>query len=158
MIQKFSCILVAAIASISAMAQSMNVAPDKTIEWDVATETVDDSTARIVFSGKIVDGWHTYDTDSEMYPTSVEFSELSPQQDSGQCSGGRIGQRHTHPHSVGSEELGEYQQEWNQENQLSGEGEEDGFGRHADGLEEVGGDHLEPDKREHGQYDTESVA
>ena len=77
MIQKFSCILVAAIASISAMAQSMNVAPDKTIEWDVATETVDDSTARIVFSGKIVDGWHTYDTDSEMYPTSVEFSELS---------------------------------------------------------------------------------
>ena len=76
-IQKLSCILIAAIASANAMAQSMNTAPEKTIEWSTTTETIGENLSRIVFTGKIADGWHTYDTDSDMYPTAVEFSELN---------------------------------------------------------------------------------
>ncbi len=76
-IQKLFCILIAAIASANAMAQSMNTAPEKTIEWSTTTETIGENLSRIVFTGKIADGWHTYDTDSDMYPTAVEFSELN---------------------------------------------------------------------------------
>ena len=70
-------VIIAAIASLNAMAQSMNTAPEKTVEWNVTTENLGDSLSRIIFTGKIADGWHTYDTDSDMYPTAVEFSELN---------------------------------------------------------------------------------
>lgn len=73
---KFVCLMSAALISVSLSGQAMLTAPDKTIEWTVSQENIDGKTA-IVFTGKIAEGWHTYDTDSEMYPCAVEFSELT---------------------------------------------------------------------------------
>ena len=54
----------------------MTGAPDKTVDWSVAQKS-DNGKTSIVFTGKIAEGWHTYGVDSELYPTAVEFSELS---------------------------------------------------------------------------------
>ena len=72
---KLACLLTAALTSVSLYAQTMVSAPDKTIEWSISQENINGKTA-IVFTGKIAEGWHTYDTDSEMYPCAVEFSSL----------------------------------------------------------------------------------
>lgn len=56
--------------------QDMLTAPENTIDWTVAQEQAGDKVS-IIFTGKIIDGWHTYNTDTEEgYPTSVEFSGL----------------------------------------------------------------------------------
>lgn len=47
--------------------------PEATVSWTVQPEQVKDSLYRIVFTGTIVDGWHTYGLESEFYPTAVEF-------------------------------------------------------------------------------------
>lgn len=73
---KLACLLAATLVSVTLSGQAMLTAPDKTIEWTVTQENNDGKTS-IVFTGKIAEGWHTYDTDSEMYPCAVEFSELS---------------------------------------------------------------------------------
>ena len=51
--------------------------PQATVTWKVASEQVKDSLYKIVFTGKIADGWHTYGLESDLYPTGVEFSEAS---------------------------------------------------------------------------------
>ncbi len=53
------------------------VVPDSTIDWKISSEHVKGDVYKIVFSGKIADGWHTYDVKSELYPTAVEFEEPS---------------------------------------------------------------------------------
>ena len=73
---KLACLLATTLVSVTLSGQAMLTAPDKTIEWTVTQENNDGKTS-IVFTGKIAEGWHTYDTDSEMYPCAVEFSELS---------------------------------------------------------------------------------
>ena len=50
--------------------------PETTVSWTVKSEHVEDSLYRIVFTGKVADGWHTYGLESDLYPTAVEFGEL----------------------------------------------------------------------------------
>ena len=71
---KSLCIIAAIFIPFCLSGQGM-LAPEKTIDWTIAQER-GDSTVTLVFKGKIADGWHTYSVDSELYPTSVEFSEL----------------------------------------------------------------------------------
>ena len=73
-ILKLAFLLAAVFASADLSAQAVT-APEKTIEWTISQENHKGKTS-IVFTGKIAEGWHTYDTDSEMYPCAVEFSEL----------------------------------------------------------------------------------
>ncbi len=68
--------VIALLMSASAHGQAMLTAPEKTIEWTVTQEAKGENVS-IIFTGKIIDGWHTYGTVSENgYPTSVEFSGL----------------------------------------------------------------------------------
>ncbi len=50
-------------------------APEHTIEWEITHEKIDGKDA-VVFTGQIAEGWHTYDADSELYPFSVEFTDI----------------------------------------------------------------------------------
>ena len=49
--------------------------PENTVSWKVTSEQVKDSLYKIIFTGKVADGWHTYGLDSDLYPTAVEFGE-----------------------------------------------------------------------------------
>ena len=73
-ILKLAILLAAVFATADLSAQAVT-APEKTNEWTISQENHKGKTS-IVFTGKIAEGWHTYDTDSEMYPCAVEFSEL----------------------------------------------------------------------------------
>lgn len=70
-------ILVAVAAGIAANGQGIGTAPEETVTWKISSEQVKDSLFRITFSGRIAEGWHTYTVDSELYPTAVEFTEVS---------------------------------------------------------------------------------
>ena len=73
-----ACLLLGAAAAADLSGQGMLAAPEKTIEWTVSQEPADEEgIATLVFTGKIAEGWHTYDTHSELYATSVEFGELT---------------------------------------------------------------------------------
>lgn len=52
-------------------------APESTVTWKLSSEHLRDSLYKITFTGKIAEGWHTYNLDSELYPTAVEFGETS---------------------------------------------------------------------------------
>ena len=41
------------------------VMPENTVSWKVSAEHVNDSTYKVVFTGKIADGWHTYGIGSD---------------------------------------------------------------------------------------------
>ena len=51
--------------------------PENTVTWKVSSEQVEDSLYKVIFTGKIADGWHTYGLESDLYPTGVEFGEAS---------------------------------------------------------------------------------
>ena len=46
-----------------------------TVTWKVTGEHISADTCRILFTGKISEGWHTYGTGSSLYPTDVIFGE-----------------------------------------------------------------------------------
>ena len=71
---KLLCLLSTTLFSIGMSAQAV-MAPEKSIEWTVSQEKHKGKVS-IVFTGKIAEGWHTYDTDSEMYPCAVELTTL----------------------------------------------------------------------------------
>ena len=73
MIRRIFSILCAAVIALSVYGQGMSVAPDRTIEWTVSAERADNGNARLVFKGKILDGWHVYDLENKYNPTSVEI-------------------------------------------------------------------------------------
>ena len=50
---------------------------ESTVNWKVSSEQVKDSLYKVIFTGKIADGWHTYGLESDLYPTGVEFGEAS---------------------------------------------------------------------------------
>ncbi len=76
MLRKTATAIFAALISLSVFGQGMSVAPEKTIDWSVTTENTGSDTYRLVFTGKIVDGWHVYDLKNEYNPTGVEFTSL----------------------------------------------------------------------------------
>lgn len=49
------------------------VMPENTVNWKISSEHIEDNVYKVVFSGKIEKGWHTYDLKSNLYPTAVEF-------------------------------------------------------------------------------------
>lgn len=51
----------------------ISASPENTVSWKITQEHLENDLYRILFKGKIADGWHTYSIDSKMYPTSVEF-------------------------------------------------------------------------------------
>ena len=51
--------------------------PENTVTWKVSSEQVEDSLYKVIFTGKIAEGWHTYGLESDLYPTGVEFGEAS---------------------------------------------------------------------------------
>lgn len=61
------------ITGVACFAQGL--APEKTITWSSQSEDMGGGTYRIVLTGKIVDGWHTYDLGNEFSPTTVEFNQ-----------------------------------------------------------------------------------
>ena len=67
--------MVALCATVAVYGQGFGQQPLNTVTWTVTAGQTDDGTQRIVFTGKIADGWHTYDLKSELYPTAVEFDE-----------------------------------------------------------------------------------
>ena len=69
--------LAAICAAFAAYGQGFGQNPLETITWKVSSEHVEGNTYRIVFSGTIGEGWHTYTLDSELYPTDVIFDEPS---------------------------------------------------------------------------------
>ena len=69
--------LAAICAAFAAYGQGFGQDPLETITWKVSSEHVEGNTYRIVFSGTIGEGWHTYTLDSELYPTDVIFDEPS---------------------------------------------------------------------------------
>ena len=50
---------------------------ESTVNWKVSSEQVKDSLYKVIFTGKIADGWHTYGLESDLYSTGVEFGEAS---------------------------------------------------------------------------------
>ena len=67
--------MVALCATVAVYGQGFGQQPLNTVTWTVSAEKTGTGTQRIVFTGKIADGWHTYDLKSELYPTAVEFDE-----------------------------------------------------------------------------------
>lgn len=67
--------MVALCATVAVYGQGFGQQPLNTVTWTVSAEKTGTDTQRIVFTGKIADGWHTYDLKSELYPTAVEFDE-----------------------------------------------------------------------------------
>ena len=51
----------------------ISASPENTVSWKITQEHLENDLYRILFKGKIADGWHTYSIDSKMYPTAVEF-------------------------------------------------------------------------------------
>lgn len=74
-----------------------------------------------------------------------EYAELTPQQDPGDYGGKDVARRLTDPDSVQPEEVREDQQHGDEEYELAGKCQEDGFFRHSNAVEEAGCDHLETD-------------
>ena len=70
-------LLLAAFAASTVLYGQGFVMPENTVSWKVSAEPVNDSTYKVVFTGKIADGWHTYGIGSDLYPTAVEFGEPS---------------------------------------------------------------------------------
>ena len=73
LIHKTLMAMAAICAAIAAYGQGLGQAPLQTIDWTVSSEQVEGNTYRLVFSGEIEEGWHTYVLDSEWYPTDVIF-------------------------------------------------------------------------------------
>ena len=48
-------------------------AQSPTITWDSTVKNLGDSNYEVVFTGKILPGWHTYDLHSDVSSTLVEF-------------------------------------------------------------------------------------
>ena len=48
-------------------------AQSPTITWDSTVKDLGDSNYEVVFTGKILPGWHTYDLHSDVSSTLVEF-------------------------------------------------------------------------------------
>lgn len=69
-------ILVALVASLPLSGQGFTM-PETTVSWTIEPEHVEDDVYRIVFTGTVADGWHTYGLESDLYPTAVEFEEAS---------------------------------------------------------------------------------
>lgn len=51
----------------------ISASPENTVSWKITQEHLENDLYRILFKGKIADGWHTYSLESNMYPTDVEF-------------------------------------------------------------------------------------
>lgn len=45
----------------------------ETISWSATTHNTDDGLVEVVFTGTILDGWHTYSLDDEVSPSSITF-------------------------------------------------------------------------------------
>lgn len=69
-------ILVSLIAGTALYGQGFTM-PESTVTWNIRSEQVNDSLYRVVFTGKVADGWHTYGLESDLYPTAVEFEEAA---------------------------------------------------------------------------------
>ena len=48
----------------------------ETVTWKVTSEQTGPDTFKLIFTGEIAEGWHTYDIASELYPTDVIFDEV----------------------------------------------------------------------------------
>jgi len=83
--------------------------------------------------------------------------KLSVEHPSGQQGGEGVADGGCHPYACLSEEVGEYEEQGDEEEQLAGEGEEDALFGHADALEEVDGHHLETDDGEGEHQQEEAV-
>ncbi len=64
-------LLISLMAGISVFGQDR----PETVKWDISAEQVSDTKYKIVFSGKIAEGWHTYSITGESYPTAITFAE-----------------------------------------------------------------------------------
>ena len=62
-------------------------AQSPTITWDSTVKDLGDSNYEVVFTGKILPGWHTYDLHSDVSSTLVEFE---PATDARAASGSPI--------------------------------------------------------------------
>ena len=50
-------------------------APEATATWSAASRPLDTNEYEIIFTGKILSGWHTYAIDHPYNPISIEFEE-----------------------------------------------------------------------------------
>lgn len=57
-------------------AQTSLLAPEKTIEWKTTVRHSEDNVYKLIFTGKILEGWHTYGPDHEFSPTTIEFGDI----------------------------------------------------------------------------------
>ena len=79
---------------------------------------------------------------------SLQLVRVSHQHDSGNDCSREIGDRHTVPYAVDIPYYRQECQKWQEDEQLSRQGEEDADLYLSDALEEIGDDHLESDDRE----------
>lgn len=68
----------------------------------------------------------------------------------------QIRDRHAPPYSLRTPEQRKHEDAGKQEQQLPGEGQENGFARHPDALEEVGSNHLKADDGEENYHNAQS--
>ena len=87
----------------------------------------------------------------------LKYFELAVKHDACHNTCRQIGDGHTYPNARRAPKVGKDKQAGNQEQQLPGEGQEDGFACHADALEEIGSHHLEADNREEHHHDAQSL-
>lgn len=74
LIYKAITVMAAVCAAVAVYGQDFGQ-PLKTVEWQVSTERTGDDTFRIIFTGNIEKGWHTYNLTSELYPTAVLYDD-----------------------------------------------------------------------------------
>ena len=67
-IKRFAATAAALLLALCVLAQ-----PTATVQWSDSTAAVGDSVYEITFTGRILDGWHTYDLHSGFSSTVIAF-------------------------------------------------------------------------------------
>lgn len=62
-------------ASVAAFGQGASLAPESTVTWKVAASELEGGNYRITFSGKVIEGWHTYSLTSKANKLEIEFDD-----------------------------------------------------------------------------------
>ena len=50
-------------------------APEQTVTWSTSVSALKDGLLEVRFTGKILDGWHTYSLRDEYSATEIDFAE-----------------------------------------------------------------------------------
>lgn len=70
MVKRF---LIASAIALIGLVNAFAQAPEKTIEWKASGKAIEDDLYEIIFSGNIIDGWHTYSASNPNNPPTIVF-------------------------------------------------------------------------------------